>query len=145
MNSHDEHVSRTVHNTISGSGNIHSGGEVNYHGSMVNVSGSGNNTTVGTTVGSGTLSQLMGPVGQALASARHILEATPTSDEVDDALAAIDETQRALDDARTSGLNDPRMLRQRIKGLIGVLTPAAQIAAGLDTIITSFSGILKHL
>jgi hypothetical protein len=144
MNSH-EHVSRTVNNTISGSGNIHSGGEVKYQGSMVNVSGSGNDTTVGTVVGSGTLSQWIGPIGQVLAKARYILESTPASNEVDDALAAIDETQQALDDPMTSGLNEPRMLRQRIKGLIGILTPAAQIATGLNSIITSFSEILKHL
>jgi hypothetical protein len=141
MNSHEH----TVHNTVSGSGNIHSDGKVRYEGPVINISGSGHTTTVGTSTGSGTLNQWRGPINEVLANARYILEAAPASEEVDDALAAIDEAQRALDNARTSGLNDPRMLRQRIKGLIGVLTPAAQIAAGLNTIITSFSGILKHL
>lgn len=141
----NEHFSRYEHNEISGSGIIQTGGKTKTNGPVTNVSGSGNTTTVGMPMDGATVRQWKRPICEILAQARYILEATPESDEVSDALAAIHDTQLALDDPAASGLADSRKLRERIRRLIAVLTPAAQIAAGLNGIITSFSQILKHL
>ena len=130
------------HNTVIGNGNIITGGTFN--NSQVT------STTVGSGAGAGSQAYWVGRLAEELAQAHARLndpglQATP---DLTDAVAAIEELQAEVGAFREElaagpppGPESQTMLRRRIKALLGVLPPVAEVIGG----IAGFQDILHHL
>lgn len=117
--------------TVFGDGVINIGdGQVNY------AEGDNNHQSVSNTVA--------GPwdeVAEELARIRVRLESAVASDDRDDALDWVRALSRDLPDLRQGGPDGRKNLRQRIKALIGVLTPVAGLIGGA----AALQSLCQHL
>jgi hypothetical protein len=68
-------------------------------------------------------------------------EGPAASDDRDDAADAVDDLQRILPDMEKGSADSQRKLRRRIRELIGVLAPVAEIIGG----VAALEAILQHL
>jgi len=63
------------------------------------------------------------------------------SDDRDDAIDAVADMELVLSDPEKGGADSPRKLKRRIRELIGVLAPVAEIIGG----VAALEAILQHL
>lgn len=117
--------------TVFGDGVINIGdGQVNY------AEGDNNHQSVSNTVA--------GPwdeVAEELSRIRVRLESAVASADRDDAIEWVCALSHDLPDLRQSGADGPKNLRQRIKALMGVLTPVAGLIGG----VAALQSICQHL
>ncbi|HUC26596.1 MAG TPA: hypothetical protein VMA73_28170 [Streptosporangiaceae bacterium] len=119
--------------TVFGSENVVNTGD---HGQVNYAKGDKNNQAASSTVA--------GPwdeVAEELDRIRLRLESVAASDDRDDALDCVRALSRDLPDLRQSGSDGRKNLRQRIKALIGVLTPVAGLIGG----VAALQSICQHL
>jgi hypothetical protein len=119
--------------TVVGNENVVNTGD---HGQVNYTKGDGNSPSANNTVA--------GPwdeVEKELARIRVCLEAAVASADRDDAIEWVCALSRDLPELRQSGADGPRNLRQRIKALMGVLTPVAGLIGG----VAALESIWQHL
>jgi hypothetical protein len=124
-----EPVPRSQRNTIRGTGNIITGGTLT------------NSQVVATSV-SGPPNPLIQQLQDELTRVRECLAAfeAPTADH-EDAIEAVDTLQDEVSEDLNPGQSGLRRLRVRVRELIGVLTPVAEIVGG----VAAFEEICRHL
>jgi hypothetical protein len=130
------------HNTVIGSGNIVTGGT--FTNSPVT------NTTVNSGASAGSQAYWVDRLAEELTQARERLDnpALPVTPDRADAVAAIEELQEEVAAFREElaagpppGPEKQATLRRRVKALLGVLLPVAEMIGG----IAGFQDILHHL
>jgi hypothetical protein len=124
-----EPVPRNQCNTIRGTGNIITGGTVT------------NSQMVATSV-SGSPNPLIQQLQDELTKVRQCLAAfeVPTADH-EDAIEAVDALQHEVSEDLNPDQGGLRRLRVRVRQLIGVLAPVAEIFGG----VAAFEEICRHL
>jgi len=130
------------HNTVFGSGNIITGGK--FDNSVVTT------TTVNSGAGAGSQAYWAGRLADELAQAHGRLDdpGLPVTPDLTDAVVAIEELQAEVAAFREElaagpppGPENQEKLRRRVKALLGVLLPVAEMIGG----IAGFQDILHHL
>jgi hypothetical protein len=130
------------HNTVIGTGSIITDGT--FTNSQVT------STTVNSGEGAGSQAYWVGRLAEELAKARGRLEdpGLPVTPDLTDAVAAVEELQdqvvafrEELAAGAPPGPESQTMLRRRVKALLGVLLPVAEMIGG----IAGFQDILHHL
>jgi hypothetical protein len=119
--------------TVFGNENVVNTGD---HGQVIYTKGDGNSPSANNT--------MAGPwdeVEKELARIRVRLESAVASADRDDAIEWVCALSRDLPDLRQSGADGPKNLRQRIKALMGVLTPVAGLIGG----VAALESICQHL
>jgi len=128
------------HHTIFGDGVINTGGNstVNY------AKGNGNQLSASNATPSPAALDPWDQLAEELAKIRLLLTEenshAPPADR-DDAIEVVIALERELPDLRQSGADAHKKLRQRIKALVGVLTPVAGLIGG----VADLQSIIQHL
>jgi hypothetical protein len=124
--------------TVLGNENVVNTGD---HGQVIYTKGDGNSPSASYTVTSPASAGPWDEVEKELARIRGLLESAVASADRDDAIEWVYALSRDLPDLRQSGADGPRNLRQRIKALMGVLTPVAGLIGG----VAALESIWQHL
>jgi hypothetical protein len=139
----DERASHGQQYTV-GTGNIITGGTVT-NSPMTNVGGRQNRVDVTNALSAGLQQSWFPQLRDELARIRPLLEgdhgSAVSEDDRDDAIDAVRALQTEVADAQDSGEADPKGFRRRVKELIGVLAPVAEIVGG----VAALQAILQHL
>jgi hypothetical protein len=123
--------------TVFGDGIINTGD----NNQVNNAKGDGNRQSTSYTVTSPSAMNPWDETERALARIRVLLESAVASADRDDALEWVRALSRDLPDLKQGGADGPKNLRQRIKALIGVLTPVAGLIGG----VAALQSICQHL
>jgi hypothetical protein len=123
--------------TVFGDGAINSGD----NSQLNNAIGDGNRQSANYTVTSPSAMNPWDEVGKELARIRVLLESAVASAHRDDAIEWVGALSRDLPDLKQSGADGPKNLRQRIRALIGMLTPVAGLIGG----VAALESIWQHL
>jgi hypothetical protein len=123
--------------TVFGDGVINTGD----NSQVNNAIGDRNRQSASYTVTSPSAMNPWDEVGEELARIRGLLESAAASADRDDAIEWVCALSRDLPDLRQSGADGRRNLRQRIKALMGVLTPVAGLIGG----VAALESIWQHL
>jgi hypothetical protein len=123
--------------TVFGDGVINTGD----NSQVNNAIGDGNRQSANYTVTSPSAMNPWDEVGKELARIRVLLESAVASAHRDDSIEWVCALSRDLPDLKQSGADGPKNLRQRIRALIGMLTPVAGLIGG----VAALESIWQHL